>query len=293
MRTGPFNSIYKACNSGTMKDKLANLRKFPLLIDVELCNLCNLRCRMCPTGRGLLMRKQGFMSRAVFEKIVRECAAHNCHIRFVRWGEPLLHPNLLQFVRIIKSYGLLCHINTNGMLMDDVFISQIIKIPLDSIKFSFQGTTKDEYEKTRLEGSFTELLGWVKELFYRRHKRQLPYITIGTTITSEQVDSVKTFKKAAEKISDNVQVGKTKDIILRNTVGNNPQCPEVFDKLSIDFDGSVTACCSDYDRYMKVGDIKDKSLKEIWTDKPITYYREMLANNRHNELELCKSCIRT
>jgi len=37
-------------------------------------------------------------------------------------------------------------------------------------------------------------------------------------------------------------------------------CPEVFGKLSIDWDGQITACCSDYDRKMVVGDISENTI---------------------------------
>jgi len=48
--TNKWNSIYSKCNSGTNKDKYANLIDFPRFLDVELTNTCNLNCIMCPTG---------------------------------------------------------------------------------------------------------------------------------------------------------------------------------------------------------------------------------------------------
>jgi radical SAM protein with 4Fe4S-binding SPASM domain len=274
-----------------MKDKMANLQEFPDILNIELTNLCNLQCRMCPTGRGLLMRKQGFMSNDTFEKILTEAAAHDTAIRFVRWGEPTLHPNLMKFVRMVESYGLLCHINTNGFFMDDKIISDMIQIPLDSIKFSMQGVTKDEYEKWRQGGNFLLLLGWIKELYLRRNRRKLPFITIGTTVSKRDEENIKEFKCSMRSISDSVLVGTIRNIIARTERGNNPNCPEVFNKLSINYNGDVTACCADYDDYMKIGNIHKNTLKELWTSNRINYYREMLCEGRHAELEICKSCI--
>lgn len=41
---------------------------------------------------------------------------------------------------------------------------------------------------------------------------------------------------------------------------------------------------------MLVGDLKAQSLEEIWNAEKMNFYREMLVNMRHEELELCRNC---
>lgn len=234
------------------------------------------------------MRKQGFMSSGVFEKVLLECSRYGTAIRFVRWGEPLLHPWLLVFVRMVKSKGLLCHINTNGYFCDDQFISEIIKIPLDSIKFSFQGTDRQTYKEWRGKDIFVYLEKMLAHLYAKR--KTYPYIQIGTTVTDDSDKKIAQFKERMGKICDEVTVGKTRNIIAGEEKGCNPECPEIFDKLSINWDGSVSACCSDYDNFMIVGDVKKERLKDIWVGEKINYYRKMLLDQRWGELQLCRMC---
>jgi len=237
-RVNPFRKIYRACNTGKMADKFANLREFPLLLDIELTNFCNLRCLMCPTGRGVATRPKGFMSAELFEKIIREARVYGTAIRFVRWGEPLYHPLLLRFIDVVKSAGLLCHINTNAQLMDDEFISEIIRLRLDSIKFSFQGTNKQEYEKWRKGADFLTTLMWIKALHERRGRKPHPYIIVGTTVTDENEEEIERFKEKLSKYCDEINIGKTRNIIDTTLAPstNYPNCDRLLRRLGQFYD---------------------------------------------------------
>jgi radical SAM protein with 4Fe4S-binding SPASM domain len=67
-------------------------------------------------------------------------------------------------------------------------------------------------------------------------------------------------------------------------------CDEVFDKLSINWDGKVTACCRDYDNKMIVGDLNKITLKKAWNSEIISSYRRLLAERKYNLIEQCKDC---
>jgi len=295
VRLNPFSEIYSLANSGTNIDKYANLIDFPRYIDVELTNTCNLQCIMCPTGCNVSTRPKGFMSHGTFNRILQECYRYECHIRFIRWGEPLLHPELTGFIGAVKGNGLMCHINTNGMFIDDEFITKIIRMKLDSIKFSFQGVTKDEYEKYRRGAEWEKLILNIKRLYDFRWKKKFPFIGIGTTISGNNRDNAVTdinnFKAKMLQISDEVIVGTTRNIINPEYSGKTPRCPEMFDKLSVNWDGTVTACCSDWNNTLLVGDLNKSTLYDIWRGDAIDHYRKMIINKRHSELEPCKACL--
>lgn len=67
-------------------------------------------------------------------------------------------------------------------------------------------------------------------------------------------------------------------------------CPEVYDKLSINWNGDVTACCSDYDNFMIVGNINSETIEDIWNSTKLNKIREMLSNREYDKLHLCKTC---
>lgn len=310
-RINPFNSVYEICNSGNSRYKLNKLPEFPRYIDIELTNTCNFRCLMCPTGTLSQKRKKGFMKDQIYYQILDELKEYKSPLRFVRWGEPTLHPKLLDYIQAAKNLGLLCHLNTNGQLLDEDKIQQLIDIPLDSIKFSFQGVDQKTYREMRNIDFYSELLALIKLLYRKRGKKESPYIHVSTTITYETKEQTKKFKELVTGFSDFVTIGRTvlehidvhmvklskgekntlKQLKMKESViKKHPECPEVFDKLSINWDGTVSACCRDYDNKMVVGDIRANSLSEIWYSKKFSFYRKMLVDMRHDELELCKSC---
>jgi len=310
-RTNPFQPIYQISHIGTPKEKLNSLSAFPGCIDVELTNKCNFRCLMCPTGLGSVRRKKGYMDDEVFNKILKEIEYYKTPIRFIRMGEPLLHPKLIEYILLLKSIGSLVHINTNGFLLNEEMMDNLIQVGLDSIKFSFQGVDQKSYNEMRNKDFFDELLNRVRVLYKRRGDRDKPFIQASTTITYESPEQVKTFRESLNNDVDLLTVGRTilehidiekcklndkeRSTLLHlkkqeSVVKKYLECPEVFDKLAINWDGTVSACCWDYDNKMPIGDIKEKSLKQIWDSKRMNHFRHLLADMRHNEIELCSTC---
>ncbi|WP_085442108.1 radical SAM/SPASM domain-containing protein [Magnetofaba australis] len=310
-RENPFKPIYAACNSGNSAHKLANLPDAPRYIDIELTNTCNFRCLMCPTGTHMQQRDSGFMSEETFNRVLEQIAPYKIPLRFIRWGEPTLHKQFVEFLTRAKALGIPLHMNTNGSKMDDALMDALLAIPLDSIKFSFQGVDAPSYEEMRNTDFFAELMDVIKALHAKRGDGRFPYLHVSTTITYEDAERVAAFRAAIEPYADMVTVGRTilehmdpksmrcsqkdLDTLLRlkdaeSVVKKHPECPEVFDKLSINWDGSVSACCGDFDQQMVVGDINAQSLDAIWRSEQLNRYREMLAQMRHDELPLCRTC---
>ncbi|CAA7622592.1 Fe-S oxidoreductases [Magnetospirillum sp. LM-5] len=313
-RENPYQPIYDSCNQGNSKQKLANLPAFPRLIDVELTNTCNFRCLMCPTGNFSQKRDKGFMADEIFHKIIAECREHRTPLRFIRWGEPLSHPKVVDYIAMAHDAGMLTHVNTNGSKLDEAMMDALLAIPLDSLKFSFQGVDRKSYAEMRNIDFFDGLLETVRKLHAKRGDADKPFLHLSTTITYESRELVQAFKALAAECADHVNVGRTvleyvdvNAVRLRpheldelkrlkemeSVIKVHPECPEVFDKLSINWDGKVTACCMDSDNMMLIGDLATQTIAEIWHSDILNHYRVMLADMRHDELALCKSCYDT
>lgn len=313
-RSNPFQPLYEICDAGNSKAKFAALPPFPRLIDVEMTNTCNFRCLMCPTGNYSQSREKGFMTPEVFYKILKELKPHGTAIRFIRWGEPLSHPNIIEFIQACTDAGLLTHLNTNGSKLDETMISSLIGAGLKSLKYSFQGTDRKTYNEMRntdFYDGLIEKMGLFKKM---RGDSPFPFLHVSTTITYETPAMVEQYKRDMAGLVDTVAVGRTvldfidlKTVRLRphelailtalrdqeSVVKIHPECPEVYDKLSVNWDGEVTACCWDADKLMIIGDVREQTLEEIWRSDKLNEYRRVLADMRHDDLPLCKNCYDT
>lgn len=266
---------------------------------------------MCPTGTGIVRRNKGAMSDATFDRILEQIKPHKTPLRLIGWGEPLLHPHILEYVAKLKDLGSIVHINTNGSTLNQEIMDNLLDMGLDSIKFSFQGIDRYSYREMRNIDCFEQKLTGIEEFYRKRGDGEKPFIHISTTITYETSEQVKLFRERTQRYTDLVTVGRTKmeHIDPKKTslkdderqtlerlkrqetiVKQHSACPEVFDKLSILWDGAVTACCSDYNNRMPVGNLKDNSLQELWESEQLGLYRSLLAEMRHGEIELCSTC---
>jgi MoaA/NifB/PqqE/SkfB family radical SAM enzyme len=62
-------------------------------------------------------------------------------------GEPLLHPRLLDLIRLSKQAGFRTVLITNGTLLSDQMVEGLIASRLDSVRVSLWATTSEAHEK--------------------------------------------------------------------------------------------------------------------------------------------------
>ena len=63
-----------------------------------------------------------------------------------------------------------------------------------------------------------------------------------------------------------------------------------MNKLSIDWDGTVSPCCLDYDQQLSIGNINKDNLLDLWNSEELKAIRTLLANKRQDVLLLCSTC---
>ena len=319
MRENPFIPIYHQVNNGTNEEKYNRICQgggLPLYLDVELTNFCNFRCRFCPTGTKSMKRMRGFMPDEVVDALIENVRRYNIQgVRFIRWGEPTMHPKYLEIIERIKNVGALTHINTNGSLLDEAQMQRLLDIHLDSIKFSFQGADEGTYNEMRAGGDYSRLLGIVRKFHELRGSNQYPYIQISTTLTGETAEQVESFKQDVGAYCDYYNIGYTKlthldvgamkiDDVEKEKIRHlqeletihhsfRPVCNEAFDKLSVNWNGDVTLCCQDYDNFLLVGNILDSDIKEIFNSNATKIYRQTIAKGEYGKIKCCSDCYET
>ncbi len=76
------------------------------------------------------------MSQEVFAKVIAHMPASVHTIMFGGMGEPLLHPHIISMISACKALGLRVEIITNGALLSDTMIMQLMNSHLDKIWIS-------------------------------------------------------------------------------------------------------------------------------------------------------------
>ena len=121
----------------------------PLSIDIETAAICDLACPHC--SREYIITPDKIMKFELYKKIVDECVKLEVPSIKLNWrGEPLLNPKIDEFIKYAKEQGILeVSINTNAVTLSEEKSKKLINSSLDIIIFSFDGGTKETYEKMR------------------------------------------------------------------------------------------------------------------------------------------------
>jgi len=297
-----FQKIYKS--ELYAKESLKKVLSFPLILDVEITNVCNLFCVMC--ARNVMKRNVGFMELRLFKEILRQAAKSGvCSaIRFNGYGEQLLHKDFFEMAALAKKEGFLVHVNSNGMCLNKRNIEKLLSSGVDSIKFSFQGTNKKEFERMRRGANYEKFRQGIKSLIKRRNFLRLkhPFVQIATTILDERKEDVDRFLADWRKIVDDAYYVYTvtsrvkntpqyRDLVKRDvSTARTASCMEVRTKMNLFWNGDVSACCADYNGKLLIGNMCKESLYDIWHGKKASRIRRILHRNEKAKLPVCRDC---
>lgn len=83
-------------------------------IYLEISNVCNLSCAFCPGTK----RAKHIMTEQEFTALMPKLRPFADYLYFHLMGEPLLHPNLAEFLKIAGDFGFKVILTTNGTLLN-------------------------------------------------------------------------------------------------------------------------------------------------------------------------------
>lgn len=88
------------------------MKKFSRIY-IEITNVCNLSCSFCIGN----VRVPRFMSTDEFSYVIQQAKPYTNHIYLHVLGEPLVHPQLEEFLTVAQNFGMSVNITTNGTLL--------------------------------------------------------------------------------------------------------------------------------------------------------------------------------
>lgn len=281
------------------------LPAFPGYVAVEVTNACNLKCIHCNYRFGLdhYTRDRGFMSRKTLEKILAEISNHGIPALMNYDGEPLMHRDYLEFLRIATDMGINSYFNTNGTLFTSAFADEIVKFYKGSIFFSVDGS-KQWFEKVRVPAKYEIVLGNLNHFLEVNQAHGWP-ITVGVSLCNlgqsaeERVAFLEEWLPRVNFVSMgevNDKFGTmTSDPMTVLKVKKRPICSVPWQTCGICHNGDVIPCSIYVTRANTAnaifGNIYDQSIEEIWHGAKFRSFRRMVAEERYGE-SFCDKCQR-
>lgn len=143
------------------------------MVNMSITNKCNLRCPSCPTGRlNASLARSGEKAVApaftsldkcekIFEKVHRFFGAQLFYLHI--WGEPLLHPQIVEILELLEQYGHSAYISSNLNVRVDW--EQLLKQPaLNTLVISMSGYEQETYVKGHRGGRVSLVLNNMEKI---------------------------------------------------------------------------------------------------------------------------------
>jgi radical SAM protein with 4Fe4S-binding SPASM domain len=212
----------------------------------------------------------------------------------------MLHPKAVEFMEYAKKVGAKVGLITNGSLFSEENSIRLLMAQIDMIEFSSDAGDPDTYAKVRRGLEWEVLLSNVKRMVELRNHFKSPTKIIASGINQVDVD-IEAVAKFWEPLVDQFQKrkyltwgindpSKSADPEPYLPPGELIPCPFIFERLNIDSRGKVMVCGFDIAGMTDMGNVHEKSIKEIWQGEGFDYYRRMHLSRKGCQIELCKEC---
>jgi hypothetical protein len=300
----PFYRIYSSRGWLTDYDPP---RPFPFFVNLEPTNACQLDCLFC--SRQLSKRPIGYLDLGLAREIFEEAGRHEgTVVRLAGWGEPLLHPGILEIVRLAKAESLGVKIYTNGLALSERMMGGFVGLGLDDLQFSLQGLNEAQYLFNRRKGDYALLCENIRMAERVRGASPRPFLSVLSSVLESELKGgdLAGFAKGWLAHVDKVAV----DLTNLNFVSESPRvrpflgsqsgglsrgrCVDLFLALEVKYDGTIQFCGQDADdrESHRVGRFRDLGLAGAWASGRMEAQRDLVGRNLgHESSELCRNCF--
>ncbi len=280
--------------------------KFPLMVVVAICYVCNAKCPACPYTRSSIRRSYRdapLMKSSTFRKIADECGKHCAYVRISGGGEPLLHPHMIGLVEYAKRAGAKVGLITNGSKLTPNVTNKLLDAGIDAIEVSVDAADRDTYSYVRAGLDFDVLLGNVRCLIAKRNGQHSSTRVVASVVNQraiegkldttvafwrEIVDEVQVRKYLTWGIGDPSESGDAAPYIP--DLPTRAPCPFPFERLNVDSRGKIEFCGFDIAGETDFGNVNETTIGEVWRGGKFNLWRQLLLEGRYEEIPVCRKC---
>lgn len=258
-------------------------------IYIEITNTCNLDCIFCLKNT----RLPKMMTLAEFKHIIEQIQTHTQHIYLHVQGEPMMHPNLLEFMDIAYKANLKVHLVTNGTFLAKYDQKLYAHPALAQLSISLHALEieKDDLNHLTLKQMIRQSSGNRYSLFLRiwRFDDIESRVKLANLLDIHIENLPFKRTKIAENLYIDVDETFTWPALNNLFVSNSGYCHSGSKLMAILVDGTVTPCCLDAEGIINLGNLHSTPFEKILNHEHLKSINSAFNQNQCLE-ELCKHC---
>ena len=291
--------------------------EFPFFVSISTIGKCNLKCKHCFYSCSPDI--EVYLPRDKVIKLLDYLSKKGVKEIHFSGGEPLLDPNIFEYLKYAKDLNFSTFLITNGLLVTKVIADKLSKLDLDGIAISIDGS-KPNHEFLRGQGTFSKTidsLNILKEydfesklIFMVIHKRNINDIEYLSSLVDEynftklqllplipggrarilkhlifSAEEFRMFMLSLKSKKQKIRVSLTTPLKCLLNSGSEGPCPAGIITLVIDFNGHIYPCSA---LLVSLGNIltnNENILENIWKKNKLLNILRDIQN-----LEECKEC---
>lgn len=275
----------------------------PHLHQIEPTNHCPYSCVMCPRSTKM-SRSLGFMEMDLYRKVIDEVSTYSAPVRekeieLFHFGESLLHPELPAMVSYGAQKGLKMVLSVNGPHLTPERSEALLAARAHKIIISLDGYDDASYRAIRGPvADYEKAVRHIDHLLEAAAGSETR-IVIRMIEIAHNAAHTEQFRSQWEGRGASVEVREffpwtERDLVALGKVTRYPPhmpCPFPWQYLVVQWDGSVVACCRDYNSENPMGNVREESLKSIWNGARYQAFRDAHGDGALADKRLCSECM--
>jgi wyosine [tRNA(Phe)-imidazoG37] synthetase (radical SAM superfamily) len=282
-------------------------RRLPSGITIELTDVCNIACSYCPKSLGI-GTQGGHMDFALFTIIMDEACSllPLKQVVLTGFGEPLLYPRLEEAIAYIKNKNPSIRVifTTNGILLTPERTKRILAAGLDQLTISLNAVSREQYKEFTKFDYYEQIVNNTRALLALvnegRYNTKVYVQVMAGLNTEKDIEAFKTCWQPYLGECAQVQVqpfvnwgGMIKPVASKPIKKVKYPCIHLYNNWIISREGEALACCMVFPAQqgdLKLGNIKNKSLSELYLSGRIKKLQKMNQKGLLYALTPCKDC---
>jgi MoaA/NifB/PqqE/SkfB family radical SAM enzyme len=290
----------------------------PLHMQIELTNYCMLHCPVCPTGIGAITRPLEAMDVRLFERLMEQVGPYLLTASLWGWGEPLLHPQIAEILRIAQKYPVARLLSTNGQTLEQA-IDALIAYPPEYLIVAVDGLTDETLARYRRGAKLAPALSGVLRLARIKRERglvlpvlhmryiamqhnqhELPRVPEFARSHGFDLLTIRVLMSVADADAPTQEYQRwVPDLeglrAYAYTEGERVKrrdfvCMQPFWFPAICADGTIVGCDQDHNAQLPLGVLSERtSFAEIWSGAPAAKIRRTIRD-KPETVEFCRVC---
>lgn len=295
---------YKVCGikiSFKIKKKFLKFNPIDIVIDTTL--LCNNCCSFCWRSNHpeylkekLSQIEQKTMPFKIYKKIIDDVCQYESVKRLSLcgpMGEPLMNKQIEEFYEYAfkkNHFNILC-INTNGLAINQKDIGRLLN-SMHEFSISVDSIIPETYEKIHGHKNLNQVIENVKQCVeYKKKYGAVAKIIVRFTENKHNIGQIEDFIAFFKELGvDEINYTREHSFAGVNSSLNsqetNKLCNQPYKIINFNLFGELTTCCVNWHLSPVFGNIKNRTIKQMWESKEKLNWN----NNCLNDENLCKNC---